>query len=287
MKVLLVASLIGLIASPVLSYENLGEAFQATLPSCGRVQLREDAVQYIVEECRLGWTTGWPTTYLRHWTDVRAYVSPNRHYCLLSKAGASEWGQGGVAEYCLVGVDSGSIWLRQGMIADEPRVSDSGMVALFQDWKSPSESRNGYIELLIINVDEDTLFTLRWSNHIARPLQRTRLSEIYGFSQGGRYFIVTMNVANRDEHLARASEYNNTMLHSFDLREESERVEDLGAFWPKGLEMTENGVTLAGEWREGLSTVGTVDGGFYRVTWSPWRVERVVTQTFDWGNLGQ
>ncbi|MFH1312677.1 MAG: hypothetical protein ABIJ00_05570 [Candidatus Eisenbacteria bacterium] len=279
MKLLLIVSVMCVIASPALSYEGLGEAFQATN--------REDAVQYIIDKCRLDWTTGWPTGHPRQWNDVRAYVSPNRRYCLLSKAGASEWGQGGDAEYCLVGVDSGPIWLKHGTIGGEPGVSDHGTVAIFEGWKSASELRYIPVGLLMISADDDTFFTRRWSNHIPRPIQGKRLSESYGFSLDGRFFIVTMNVADPDEDTPRASGYNNTMLHCIDLEEGSERVEDLGHFWPKTHEITDKGAELTGEWQRILSTHGSYDYGFYRITWSPWQVEKIVVGTRDLGEVSR
>jgi hypothetical protein len=77
------------------------------------------------------------------------------------------------------------------------------------------------------------------------------------------------------EHFERQEEYNNTSLHLFDLASGLEKTEHLGPFWVRTLEMSRDGAVLRGEWRLLFGPLG-FDEGAYHITWSPWRIEKVV-----------
>jgi hypothetical protein len=158
--------------APAKPYTDLATALKTLETS--RMGLPEAAVQFVIDQCGLGWETSWPKHPARHWSDVRAYLSSNRDYCILSKAGASEWGQGGPAEYCLVSADSSAVWLSHGQnLVGAPRVSDVGMVALYNRGSPPKSSHPGIrtyhlIELTILNVKGDTVVTKTWWDRYAR-----------------------------------------------------------------------------------------------------------------------
>jgi hypothetical protein len=264
--------------APAKTYADLAAAFEA--PETNSRGLPEAAVQFIIDECGLGWMTGWPKHHARQWSDVRGYVSYNRDYCILSRAGAGEWGQHGPAEYCLVNVDSGVVWVRNGLdLVGVPSVSSLGMVALYNRCSTLKSSHPGIrtyqlIELTILNVNADTIVTQTWWDRYTRggyTAQKAR------FSPQGRFFVQTMNRLDRDS--TNVQHRNMTLLYWVDLEGEAEKFEELGRFWPKELGISEQDAILRGDWRDRMIDEG-YDEGFYRITWWPWHIEKVVTTSY-------
>jgi hypothetical protein len=276
---LIVAILLSVPAEP---YSDLGAALDA--PEIPRRGLPEASIQCIIDQSGLGWATGWPEYPARCWSDVRGYVSYNREYCILSRAGAGEWGQGGAAEYCLVSVDSGVVWLRSGDdLVGAPRVSDVGIVALYNRGSPPRSSHPGVgnlqlIELTIVNVQGDTVVTKTWWDRYSRGDQMGFIAQEAGFSPQGRFFLQTMNLLDRDS--TKVKHRDTTLLYWVDFAAAVDGFEELGRFRPKKLDLTEDGGILEGVWWDRPVGGEGLDEGFYRIQWKPWRIERIVTTSY-------
>jgi hypothetical protein len=273
MKILTPLILAAALNPTVGAHDDLAGALAASPPpGHDRGDLPETAVQQVIDACRLGWTTEWRTGLFRGGVDVRAYVSADRRFCILTRAHWGEFGQYGSADYALVAADSGLIWLKPGTLTAPPAVSDRGAAALFQEMRQ-SDRTTGCtpVQLVLIDTAGDTLFARDWPEHVRRPLQHDQLEECYAFSPDGATFLTTMNSDTRDET-------NNTWLHVVDLAGRTERVEYLGPFDVRSLSTTPEGALLQGDWRVAFRIPGRFEEGFYRILWSPWRLEKVVTR---------
>jgi hypothetical protein len=275
MKAGLLTILLVLIGINADGYESLTDAFQAS-PGGVRGHLPESAVRYVIDHLGLGWETGWPAHASRGGTDVRAYCSRDRRYCVLSRASWGEWGQYGDAEYVLAHAESGMVWLRAGTVGGAPVVSNQGVVALFQTPGWPWSAHNRCHQVLLISARGDTLYRNDWQDHTYRPLQRQLLAEVHGFSPDGRFFILTIN--RHDPDTQQRTEYNNTWLYVIDLKTRQEHIEHLGSFWVRRLELSDKLATLYGEWRKTMTIGKSYDKGHYRIRWLPWKIERFVNK---------
>jgi len=156
----LLVFLLGVSATPAAAYQSLADAIRADAKPSGRGDLPEEAVQYIIDTCSLGWQTSWPTTASIGGVDVRAYVAQDRDWCILTHANYGEWGQGGNADYALVNDTTGLAWVRSGSIVAPP-IIHSGTVALLQRAGEPEWPRLP-VQLLVLNAAGDTLIARNW-----------------------------------------------------------------------------------------------------------------------------
>jgi hypothetical protein len=157
------------------------------------------------------------------------------------------------------------------------------MVALYNRGSPPKSSHPGIrtyqlIELAVLNVKGDTVVTKTWWDRYARGDQMGYTAQKAGFGPEGRFFVQTMNLLDRDSTDVQGR--NTTLLYWADFEKRAERFEELGRFWPKELEISERDAIIRGDWRDRLMAGEGYDEGFYRVTWEPWRVEKVVTTSY-------
>jgi len=270
------------VETPIQAHATLADTLRAVRSGDPRGQLSESAVQFVIDYAKLGWETSWnrpedvrPHTGKLH---VFAYVSPNDRYCILSRAMWSEWGQWGEAEYALIAADSGLVWRKQGGgIAAPPQVSDAGQTAIFEtggemDIQLMHARRQiRYRTVTLLQRSGDTLMSKTWSNFSYRDLQRTALAECAAFSADGERFLMSMNLARTEA--SPDSEYCNTSLSVFNLREQTEREESVGPFTPWRVEMTSDDAVVRGVW--GTPWIGgTSREGYCRVQFVPWKVTR-------------
>lgn len=274
MPVLFAIVLLALLPSHAQSYRNMAEAIADSSTASRLGQLPEPAVKYIIDACSLGWDPCGPTTSSRGGTDVRAYVSANRGFCLLSRAGWSEWGQWGDAEYALARADAGLLWRKSGTVAADPAVSNLGAVALFLLDGDAQRHVVGHVQLVLLSAAGDTIARRLWVHDVDRPMQRTELNERYGFSPDGEVFFTTMNTAVPDSGFAVG--YNNTILHGFELHTGLEHLAALGPFWPQSLKMFPDHADLTGRWQARMNVFDDQEFGYYRIVF-PWRVVKTTT----------
>ena len=183
--------------------------------------------------------------------DIRGYVSPNYEYCILSFAHFGEWGQGGEAEYCLIDSTGVIYWRKTSTIVSGPAVSNRGLAALFGRLDRPTRE-NRKIDLLIININGDTLLNYSVEHLLLKPFQRSELREDYGFSNDGMLFYSTFNIESDDPPVVKGrvqEDYQHSTVFTFDARGSSHYTHYLGFFNPQKISnIRASDVIIHGDW---------------------------------------
>ena len=123
------------------------------------------------------------------------------------------------------------------------------------------------------------LMTLLWTALLPIQAHATLADTLRAVRSGdGERFVMSMNLARTEA--SPDSEYCNTSLCLFDLREQTEREESVGPFTPWRVEMTSDDAVVHGVWGTRLFD-GTNREGYCRVQFVPWRVTRHGTSTVN------
>ena len=258
-----------LVSAPAQEFGSFREAFSAKSDRPSE-SLPRHAVQFIVDACHLGWSLDLPY-FPKEAEPLTAAVSPGRNYCVLTRPYPSVGNERGEGAVALIG-SSGLLWNRSGTFLAPSVVSTNGCVAVFAQASSPPPYPPP-LALVILSADGDTILTRTWANR-ARHFY-DGLEEVYGFSDDGAHFLLTMNTLPLDSTVDRST----TTLYLFTPSDGTTRTEDLGSFWPYELEMSPGGATLCGQWPARLRDDLPCDIGFYQVEFAPWSIKKHVDRT--------